>query len=120
MAATRTAIRTCPLCEATCGLELTLEGRELVKVRGDRDDVFSHGYVCPKGLALVDLERDPEIVRTPLIRDAGGTHREASWEEAFELVDAKLRPIIGQHGPDAVGMYLGNPNVHNLAGTLYN
>src|SRR6266511_2864611 len=75
MAATRTAIRTCPLCEATCGLELTLEGRSLVKVRGDRDDVFSHGYICPKAIALVDLERDPDIVRTPLIRDGDG-HRE--------------------------------------------
>jgi len=120
MAATRTAIRTCPLCEATCGLELTFEGRTLVKVRGDRQDVFSHGYLCPKGLALVDLERDPDILRRPLVRDASGTHREASWEEAFELVDAKLRPIIAEHGPDAVAIYLGNPNVHNLAGTLYN
>jgi anaerobic selenocysteine-containing dehydrogenase len=120
MAAMRTAIRTCPLCEATCGLELTLDGRDLVKVRGDRDDVFSHGYVCPKALALVDLERDPDVLRRPLVRGADGVHREASWEAAFELVDAKLRPIIAQHGPDAVGLYLGNPNVHNLAGTLYN
>ena len=120
MAETRTAIRTCPLCEATCGLELTLEGRTLVRVRGDREDVFSHGYLCPKGLSLVDLEGDPDVLRRPLIRDAGGTHREASWEEAFELVDAKLRPIIAEHGPAAVAVYLGNPNVHNLAGTLYN
>jgi anaerobic selenocysteine-containing dehydrogenase len=115
----RTAIRTCPLCEATCGLELTLEGRELVKVRGDRDDVFSHGYLCPKGLALIDLERDPDVVRRPLIRE-NGSHREASWEEAFALIDARLRPIIAEHGPDSVAVYLGNPNVHNLAGLLYN
>jgi len=116
---TRTAYRTCPLCEATCGLELTLEGRSLVKVRGDREDVFSHGYICPKGLALVDLERDPDIVRTPLIRDGDG-HREASWEEAFALIDSRLRPIVAEHGPDSVAVYLGNPNVHNLAGLLYN
>jgi anaerobic selenocysteine-containing dehydrogenase len=119
MTATRTAIRTCPLCEATCGLELTLEGRTLVKVRGDRDDVFSHGYLCPKGLALVDLERDPDVIRTPLIRD-GDTHREATWEEAFALIDVRLRPIVQEHGADSVAIYLGNPNVHNLAGTLYN
>src|SRR5262249_59608473 len=75
MAATRTAIRTCPLCEATCGLELTLDGRELIRVRGDREDVFSHGYVCPKGLALVDLENDPDVIKRPLVRDASGTHR---------------------------------------------
>ncbi len=119
MAEQRTAYRTCPLCEATCGLELTLEGRSLVKVRGDREDVFSHGYLCPKGLALVDLERDPDIVRRPLVRDGDG-HREASWNEAFERVNAGLRPIIAEHGPDSVAVYLGNPNVHNLAGLLYN
>ena len=115
----RTVYRTCPLCEATCGLELTLDGRELVKVRGDRDDVFSHGYICPKALALVDLEKDPDVLRAPLVRD-GDTLREASWEEAFERVDAGLRPIVDEHGPDAVAVYLGNPNVHNLAGLLYN
>jgi anaerobic selenocysteine-containing dehydrogenase len=120
MAATRTAIRTCPLCEATCGLELTLEGRDLVKVRGDADDVFSHGYVCPKALALVDLERDPDRVRRPLVRGDDGVHREASWGEAFATIDSRLRPIMAEHGSDAVAVYLGNPNVHNLAGTLYN
>ncbi|MFY9587412.1 MAG: molybdopterin-dependent oxidoreductase [Actinomycetota bacterium] len=119
MSETRTVIRTCPLCEATCGLELTLEGRELVKVRGDKNDVFSHGYICPKAIALVDLERDPDIIRMPLIRENGG-HREASWEEAFELIDARLRPIIAEHGADAVAVYLGNPNVHNMAGLFYN
>jgi anaerobic selenocysteine-containing dehydrogenase len=119
MAETRTAYRTCPLCEATCGLELTLEGRDLVRVRGDREDVFSKGYICPKAIALVDLERDPDVVRTPLVRDGDG-FREASWEEAFERVDAGLRPIIDAHGPDAVAVYLGNPNVHNMAGLMYN
>src|SRR5262245_16291639 len=104
MSETRTAIRTCPLCEATCGLELTLEGRELVPVRGDKQDVFSHGYICPKAIALVDLERDPDVIRTPLIRENGG-FREASWEEAFELIDAKLRPLIAEHGADSVAVY---------------
>jgi anaerobic selenocysteine-containing dehydrogenase len=118
MAELRTAIRTCPLCEATCGLELTLDGGKLVKVRGDDDDVFSHGFICPKAVALVDLEADPDVVRAPLIRE-GDTFREASWDEAFALIESRLRPIIEQHGPDAAGIYLGNPNVHNLAGQLY-
>ena len=119
MSETRTVYRTCPLCEATCGLELTLEGRDLMKVRGDPDDVFSRGYICPKAVALIDLERDPDVVRAPLIRE-GNAFREATWEEAFERVDAGLRPIIESDGPDAVAVYLGNPNVHNLAGLLYN
>src|SRR6266498_5949934 len=112
MGETRTVYRTCPLCEATCGLELTLEARDLVRVRGDREDVFSHGYICPKAVALVDLERDPDVVRSPLVRDGDGL-REASWEEAFERVDAGLRSVIDAGGPDAVAVYLGNPNVHN-------
>ena len=119
MAETRTVYRTCPLCEATCGLELTLEGRELTRVRGDKDDVFSHGYICPKAVALIDLERDPDVLRTPLVSEGDG-FREASWEEAFERVDAGLRPIITDHGADSVAVYLGNPNVHNMAGLFYN
>ena len=117
-AETRTAIRTCPLCEATCGLELTLEGRTLTKVRGDAADVFSAGYLCPKAFALQDLENDPDVVRTPLVRE-GGELREATWEEAFARVEAGLAPLIREAGPDAVAVYLGNPNVHNLAGLLY-
>jgi len=119
MVQTRTAYRTCPLCEATCGLELTLDGRELLRVRGDKEDVFSHGYICPKAVALVDLERDPDVIRTPLVRE-GDRFREASWDEAFELLDAGLRPVIDAQGPNAVAVYLGNPNVHNMAGLLYN
>ena len=62
-----TAFRTCPLCEATCGLEMTLEGDELVKVRGDADDVFSHGFICPKGASIKALHEDPDRLRTPLL-----------------------------------------------------
>jgi anaerobic selenocysteine-containing dehydrogenase len=118
MSEQRIAYRTCPLCEATCGLELTLEGNELSKVRGDKDDVFSHGYLCPKAFALIDLERDPDVVRRPLVRD-GERHREVSWDDAFARIEEGLSPIIEQHGRDAVAVYLGNPNVHNLAGSLY-
>ena len=65
MSEERTVYRTCPLCEATCGLELTLNGDELTKVRGDEQDVFSKGFLCPKALALIDLENDPDRVRDP-------------------------------------------------------
>jgi anaerobic selenocysteine-containing dehydrogenase len=92
MADPRIAYRTCPLCEATCGLELTLEGRSLTKVRGDKDDVFSGGYLCPKALALVDLEGYPDVVRHPLVRAVDG-FREATWEEAFARVDAGPRRL---------------------------
>jgi anaerobic selenocysteine-containing dehydrogenase len=117
--ATRTAYATCPLCEATCGLELTLDdvGR-LEKVRGDRDDVFSKGFICPKGASLRALEEDPDRLRTPLVR-RDGELRPATWDEAFEEIARRLPPIIEAHGADAVGVYLGNPGVHNLSLGLY-
>jgi anaerobic selenocysteine-containing dehydrogenase len=114
----RTAIRTCPLCEATCGLRLELEGDRVVSVRGDDDDVFSRGYLCPKGALFGELEADPDRLRTPRVR-RDGVLVEATWQEAFAEVARRLRPIVAEHGPDAVAAYLGNPNVHNLSGQLY-
>jgi anaerobic selenocysteine-containing dehydrogenase len=114
----RTAIRTCPLCEATCGLAIDLEGDRVVSVRGDADDVFSRGYLCPKGALFGELEADPDRLRTPRIRRLGELV-EASWEEAFTEIATRLRPLVSEHGADAVAVYLGNPNVHNLSGQLY-
>src|SRR3954454_11054875 len=101
------AYRTCHLCEATCGLELHLEGREITLVRGDRDDVFSHGYLCPKGTALKQLEADPDRVRRPLLKK-NNEFVEVSWDEAFAAIDAGLTPLREQHGNDALAIYLGN------------
>jgi anaerobic selenocysteine-containing dehydrogenase len=112
------AYRTCPLCEATCGLELTIEDGHVSKIRGDAQDVFSHGFICPKGYALKALHEDPDRVRTPLIRNGAG-FREASWDEAFSEIDARLGPILEERGRDAVALYLGNPNAHNLDALIY-
>ncbi|WP_455358105.1 molybdopterin oxidoreductase family protein [Streptomyces sp. SYSU K21746] len=114
----RTALRVCPLCEATCGLTLTIEGTRITSARGDRDDVFSRGFICPKGASFGELDGDPDRLRTPLVRKDGRL-REATWDEAFDAVAAGLRPLIEQDGPNAVGVLLGNPNVHTMAGALY-
>ncbi|SDJ93983.1 Anaerobic selenocysteine-containing dehydrogenase [Streptomyces indicus] len=114
----RTALRICPLCEATCGLTLTVEGTRVTGVRGDRDDVFSKGFICPKGASFGELDADPDRLRTPLVRKDGRL-QEASWDEAFEVVAQRLRPLIEAHGSDALGVMLGNPNVHTMAGGLY-
>ncbi|MEU9014022.1 molybdopterin oxidoreductase family protein [Streptomyces sp. NPDC048479] len=116
--AARTALRICPLCEATCGLTLTIDGTRVTGARGDRDDVFSHGFICPKGASFGELDGDPDRLRTPLVRKDGEL-REASWEEAFDEVAARIRPLIEEYGPNAVGVVLGNPNVHTMAGALY-
>ncbi|MCP2246721.1 molybdopterin oxidoreductase family protein [Lentzea aerocolonigenes] len=111
----RTVFTTCPLCEATCGLELTVEGDRITKVRGDREDEFSRGFICPKGASLGTLDADPDRLSTPLIKRDGEFH-EASWDEAFAYIDERLKDFPDRN---AVGMYLGNPVVHSLAGGLY-
>ncbi|UAX53051.1 molybdopterin oxidoreductase family protein [Streptomyces sp. A144] len=114
----RTALRICPLCEATCGLVLTVDGTTVTAARGDRDDVFSRGFVCPKGASFGAADADPDRLRSPLVRK-GGELREAGWEEAFDAVAAGVRPVVERYGPHAVGVVLGNPNVHTMAGALY-
>ncbi|MFF5304448.1 molybdopterin oxidoreductase family protein [Streptomyces sp. NPDC013161] len=114
----RTAPRICPLCEATCGLTLTIEGTRVTGARGDRDDVFSRGFICPKGASFGAVDSDPDRLRGPLVR-RDGELREATWEEAFDAVAAGLRPVVERYGPHAVGVVLGNPNVHTMAGALY-
>jgi anaerobic selenocysteine-containing dehydrogenase len=114
----RAAYRTCPLCEATCGLEIKLAGEEVESIRGDREDVFSHGFICPKGFALKELHSDPDRVRTPLIRQADGSFAPAGWDEAFALIDARLTPILSEDR-NAVATYLGNPSAHNLDNLMY-
>ena len=116
---TRTVIRTCPLCEATCGLRLELDDADrVVSVRGDEQDVFSAGYLCPKGATIGELEADPDRLTTPRIR-RDGRLVEATWQEAYAEVARRLHAVQAEHGHDAVALYLGNPNVHNLSGQLY-
>jgi anaerobic selenocysteine-containing dehydrogenase len=118
----RTAFRTCPLCEAGCGLEIGLAGsngsERITRIRGDRDDVFSHGFICPKGSTLRQLHEDPDWLRRPLVK-RDGTFVEVGWDEAFAEIEQRLLPLVEAHGRDAVGVYLGNPNAHSLAGLLY-
>ncbi|MFD3429910.1 molybdopterin-dependent oxidoreductase [Nocardia fluminea] len=113
--APRSLLRTCPLCEAVCGLTVTLDDADQVlSVRGDRDDPFSKGFLCPKGASFGKLDGDPDLVTTPLIRDGAG-FRAAGWDEAFDLIAAAFAEI--PQGSAAV--YLGNPNAHTVAGALY-
>src|SRR3954452_688689 len=113
------AYRTCPFCEATCGLEVEHTDGRVTKVRGDAQDVFSKGFLCPKGVALKELHDDRDRLRTPMIRQGDGSFREASWEEALGLIAEKLPKVLEAGGRDACAVYLGNPSAHSLAATLY-
>src|SRR5437879_8014239 len=98
-----TVFHTCSLCEATCGLKFEVEDNRIVSVRGDDDDVFSRGYVCPKGIAIADVHHDPDRLRRPVRRNATGDFEEISWDEAFDLVAGRLGEIRARHGSDAIG-----------------
>ncbi len=118
MTGSETKHRICPICEATCGLTIQTEGRVVGDIRGNPDDVFSKGFVCPKGVALRELDADPDRLRTPLIR-RGGELVEATWGEAFAEIEKRITPIIQEHGREAVATYLGNPSAHKVALQLY-
>ena len=95
-----------------------MRGDEVVSVRGDDDDVFSHGFLCPKSQGLKQLHDDPDRLTTPLVR-RDGELVEASWEEAFAAVDAGSPAVLAEGGRDAVAVYLGNPSAHSLGPMLY-
>src|SRR5262249_45521383 len=108
-----THLRTCPLCEATCGIVVETDADAITSVRGDPEDPFSRGYICPKAYGVKALHDDPDRIRAPLVRD-GGELREASWETALAAAIDKLTAVRAEHGPDAIAVYLGNPTVHSL------
>ena len=117
---TRTALRICPLCEATCGLTLSIDDArgEVTGARGDPDDVFSAGFICPKGASFAELDNDPDRLVRPLVR-RDGELVEVGWDEAFAAVADGLGAVLKAHGGPSVGVYLGNPNAHTIAGALY-
>ena len=110
--------RICPLCEACCGLEIRTRDGQVLGVRGAEDDVFSAGYICPKGVALKDLHEDPDRLRTPLVR-RDGKLQPASWDEAFAEIGRRLPAIQQAHGRDAVAVTVGNPSAHKMSLLLY-
>ena len=114
----RTHYRTCNLCEAMCGLEIKVKGQEILSIRGDKDDPFSQGHICPKSVALQDIYHDPDRLKFPVRRTADGWEQ-IGWDEAFDEVAANLRVVQERHGPNAVGVYLGNPVVHNMGTLLF-
>src|SRR5437667_193194 len=110
--------RICPLCEACCGLEIRMADGKITSIRGDEKDVFSAGFICPKGVALKDLHEDPDRLRTPLIK-RDGRFVEATWDEAFTEIDRRLPPLMAQHGKDAVAVTIGNPSAHKYGLLFY-
>ena len=116
---TTTHYRACNLCEAICGIQIEVREGRVASIRGDREDSFSRGHICPKAVALQDIHEDPDRLRHPLRRTKDGGWERIGWREAYDEVAARLRAIQREHGRDAVATYLGNPNVHNLGSMLF-
>jgi anaerobic selenocysteine-containing dehydrogenase len=116
---TPTHYRACNLCEAICGLAIEVSGDEIRAIRGDRDDPFSRGHICPKAVALQDVHADPDRLRHPVRRMADGTWRRLGWDEALDEVGTRLRAVQRTSGNDAVALYVGNPAVHNWGSLLF-
>ena len=116
-----TKLGVCNLCEAICGLELTVEGdgpaARVTAIRGNPADPLSRGYICPKGVSLADVHTDPDRLRRPVRRVGEGAQAEwveIGWEEALDRVADGLARTVNEHGRNALGVYLGNPNTHAL------
>jgi anaerobic selenocysteine-containing dehydrogenase len=109
--------RTCPLCEAMCGIVIEHRGSEILSVKPDRDDVLSRGHICPKAVALKDIHEDPDRLRRPVRRTPQGWE-EISWNAAFDEVERRVAAVRERHGNNAVAIYAGNPTVHNLGAML--
>ena len=110
--------RICPLCEACCGLEIKVASGKVISIRGHDADVFSAGYICPKGVALKDLHEDPDRLRTPLIK-RNGVFEQATWGEAFAEIERRLPPLMAAHGRNATAVVVGNPSAHKIGLLTY-
>ena len=110
--------RNCNLCEAICGIEITVRDGQHLDIRGDKDDPFSRGYICPKAVALQDIHFDKDRLRHP-VRRTGSGWEQITWDEAFAEVADNLKRIRAQHGKDSLATYLGNPSVHNYGLMLF-
>ncbi len=113
----RVTYRACHLCEAICGLEIRTRGDEILSVRGDAQDAFSRGHICPKAVALIDIHTDPDRLTGPMFR-TGDRWEPIAWDDAFDMVAGRFAAIQREHGANALGIYLGNPNAHHMGSIL--
>lgn len=105
---------TCPLCEAMCGLEIQVDGGRVAGIRGNKDDTWSRGHICPKGATLGSVHEDPDRIRRPMIK-VDGNWQEVSWDAAFRRCTELLAPVIERYGIGAVTCYTGNPLAHSFS-----
>src|SRR5262245_43953128 len=97
----------CRICTTICGIEVEVEGDVVTRVRGDKAHPFTKGYTCPKGRALPQLHHHPDRLERPMVR-VGGQLQPVTWERALDDLGTKLRAIVEESGPQAVGIFFGS------------
>ncbi len=118
MSTVKTHFRTCNLCEAMCGIVIEHQNDEVISIKGDEKDPFSKGFICPKAIALQDIYHDPDRLKKP-VKKENGQWIEISWDQAFDEIAENIKHISGKYGRDAIGIYQGNPTVHNYGSALF-
>ena len=113
-----THFRACNLCEAICGIEISVRDDGVLDIRGDKEDPFSRGYICPKAVALQDIHSDPDRLKYPVRRTRQGWQR-ISWDDAFAEVAKNFKRINAQYGRNSIATYIGNPVAHNYGALLF-
>jgi anaerobic selenocysteine-containing dehydrogenase len=108
--------RTCHICEANCGIIVTAQGREILSIKGDPANALSRGHICPKAIAIADLQNDPDRLRRPVKR-IGDDWQDIGWDQAFSEIGERTRAIIADD-PGASALYVGNPNAHSYGNAL--
>lgn len=109
----------CRICEPLCGLVATVEDGRLVRLRADREHPLSRGFACPKGIAMAEVQNDPDRVLRPLRRRPDGEFEPVSWDEALDEIGRRLRRVLRTHGGEAVGWYFGNPGAFSYSHALW-
>src|SRR5689334_12126452 len=109
----------CRICEAHCGMVATVEDGRVTQLRPDPDHPLSTGYACPKGIAMTDVQNDPDRVLHPLRRTASGEFERVTWQEALNDIGTRLRATRERHGATSIGWYMGNPGAFSYSHTLW-
>jgi formate dehydrogenase alpha subunit len=93
---------TCSYCGTGCNFYLNVKDEKVVKVTSDYDAIVNKGNLCVKGRFGYEFIHHPDRLTTPLIRE-GDKFREASWDEALDLVSSRFKELIRKYGNDSVG-----------------
>jgi anaerobic selenocysteine-containing dehydrogenase len=109
----------CRICEAHCGMVATVEDGRVTQLRPDPEHPLSSGYACPKGIAMTDVQNDPDRVLHPLRKTASGGFEPVTWQQALADIGGRLRAVRDQHGAESIGWYMGNPGAFSYSHTLW-